>query len=115
MLYKKTNGWESVSPEKFEKIFAMGEGYKKVLDLGKTEREFVDLAEELAKECGFVDARYKEILIPGDKVYYVNRNKNIALAIIGEEEILHGINYVVSHIDSPRLDLKQNPLYEEFD
>ena len=115
MLYKKTNGWESVSPEKFEKIFAMGEEYKKVLDLGKTEREFVDLAEELAKECGFVDARYKEILIPGDKVYYVNRNKNIALAIIGEEEILHGINYVVSHIDSPRLDLKQNPLYEEFD
>ncbi|MDP0488903.1 MAG: aminopeptidase [Fusobacterium sp. JB019] len=115
MLYKKNNGWKDVSPEKFEEIFAMGEEYKKVLDLGKTEREFVNLSEELAKECGFIDARYKDILLPGDKVYYVNRNKNIALAVIGKEDILHGINYVVSHIDSPRLDLKQNPLYEEFD
>ena len=115
MLYKKNNGWKDVSPEKFEEIFAMGEEYKKVLDLGKTEREFVNLSEELAKECGFIDARYKDILLPGDKVYYVNRNKNIALAVIGKEDILHGINYVVSHIDSPRLDLKQNPLYEDTD
>ena len=93
----------------------MGEEYKKVLDIGKTEREFVDFAVELAKECGFVDARFKEMLLPGDRIYYVNREKNVVLAVIGKEDILKGINYVVSHIDSPRLDLKANPLYEEFE
>ena len=115
MLYKKINGWKDISPEKMEKIFTMGEEYKKVLDLGKTEREFVELATSFAKECGFIDARLKDTLVPGDKVYYLNRHKNIVLAIIGKEDILKGINYIVSHIDSPRLDLKQNPLYEEFE
>ncbi|WP_300331859.1 aminopeptidase [Fusobacterium sp.] len=115
MLYKKTNGWKNISQEKMEEIFTMGEEYKKVLDLGKTEREFVDLATSFAKECGFVDARLKDFLVPGDKVYYLNRHKNIVLAVIGKEDILKGINYIVSHIDSPRLDLKQNPLYEEFE
>lgn len=115
MLYKKTNGWKDISKEEIEKIFAMGEEYKKVLDIGKTEREFIDFSEELAKECGFIDARKKEKLTPGDKVYYINREKNIALVVVGRENILNGINYVVSHIDSPRLDLKANPLYEEFE
>ena len=115
MLYKKTNGWKNISSEKIEKIFTMGEEYKKVLDLGKTEREFVELATSFAKECGFIDARLKDTLVPGDKVYYLNRHKNIVLAVIGKEDILKGINYIVSHIDSPRLDLKQNPLYEEFE
>ena len=115
MLYKKVNGWKDISPEKIEKIFTMGEEYKKVLDIGKTEREFIDFSVELAKECGFVDARFKETLVPGDKIYYVNREKNAVLAVIGKEDILNGINYVVSHIDSPRLDLKANPLYEEFE
>lgn len=115
MLYKKTNGWKDISHEKIERIFSMGEEYKKVLDIGKTEREFIDFSEELAKECGFIDAKKKEKLFPGDKVYYVNREKNIALAVIGREDITKGINYVVSHIDSPRLDLKANPLYEEFE
>ena len=115
MLYKKTNGWKNISQEKMEEIFTMGEEYKKVLDLGKTEREFVELATSFAKECGFIDARLKDFLVPGDKVYYLNRHKNIVLAVIGKEDILKGINYIVSHIDSPRLDLKQNPLYEEFE
>ena len=115
MLYKKTNGWKNISSEKMEKVFTMGEEYKKVLDLGKTEREFVELATSFAKECGFIDARLKDTLVPGDKVYYLNRHKNIVLAVIGKEDILKGINYIVSHIDSPRLDLKQNPLYEEFE
>ena len=115
MLYKKTNGWKNISSEKIEKVFTMGEEYKKVLDLGKTEREFVELATSFAKECGFIDARLKDTLVPGDKVYYLNRHKNIVLAVIGKEDILKGINYIVSHIDSPRLDLKQNPLYEEFE
>lgn len=115
MLYKKTNGWKNISSEKMEKVFTMGEEYKKVLDLGKTEREFVELATSFAKECGFIDARLKDTLVPGDKVYYLNRHKNIVLSVIGKEDILKGINYIVSHIDSPRLDLKQNPLYEELE
>ena len=115
MLYKKTNGWKNISSEKMEKVFTMGEEYKKVLDLGKIEREFVELATSFAKECGFIDARLKDTLVPGDKVYYLNRHKNIVLAVIGKEDILKGINYIVSHIDSPRLDLKQNPLYEELE
>lgn len=115
MLYKKVNGWKDISPEKVEEIFTMGEEYKKVLDIGKTEREFIDFSVELAKECGFVDARMKDSFVPGDKIYYVNREKNVALVVIGKEDILKGINYVVSHIDSPRLDLKANPLYEEFE
>ena len=115
MLYKKVNGWKDISPEKAEQIFSMGEEYKKVLDIGKTEREFVDFSVELAKECGFIDARFKDTLVPGDKIYYVNREKNVVLAVIGKEDILKGVNYVVSHIDSPRLDLKSNPLYEEFE
>ena len=115
MLYKKTNGWKNISSEKMEKVFTMGEEYKKVLDLGKTEREFVELATSFAKECGFIDARLKDTLVPGDKVYYLNRHKNIVLVVIGKEDILKGINYIVSHIDSPRLDLKQNPLYEELE
>ena len=115
MLYKKVNGWKNISPEKAEQVFTMGEEYKKVLDIGKTEREFVDFGVELAKECGFVDARFKEMFLPGDRIYYVNREKNVVLAVIGKEDILKGINYVVSHIDSPRLDLKANPLYEEFE
>ena len=115
MLYKKVNGWKNISPEKAEQVFTMGEEYKKVLDIGKTEREFVDFGVELAKECRFVDARFKEMLLPGDRIYYVNREKNVVLAVIGKEDILKGINYVVSHIDSPRLDLKANPLYEEFE
>lgn len=115
MLYKKVNGWKDISEEKKAKIFSMGEEYKKVLDIGKTEREFIEFSKELAKECGFVDANEKERFTAGDKIYYINRGKNIVLAVIGKEDILNGINYVVSHIDSPRLDLKANPLYEEFE
>ena len=115
MLYKKENGWKKIPVEEVEDVFAIGREYKRVLDIGKTEREFVDFTVELAKECGFVDAEYKNVLVPGDRIYYVNRDKNVVLAVIGKDDILGGINYVVSHIDSPRLDLKANPLYEEFE
>lgn len=112
MFYKKENGWKSVNEEKKEEIFQFAEGYKQFLDLAKTERTFVKKGVELAEFYGFKSAEKKKKLVPGDKVYFINRGKNLVLAIIGEDEILHGINYVVSHIDSPRIDLKQNPLYE---
>lgn len=113
MLYEVKNGWTKKSNR--DEIFKFSEGYKKFLDLGKTEREFVNEGVKFAQENGFVPAQTKERLVAGDKVYYVNRGKNLVLAVIGKEDIEKGINYVVSHIDSPRLDLKGNPLYEEFE
>ena len=114
MLLKKENGWKNKCLEK-KKIFDFCQEYKTSLDLGKTEREYVRFGLELAKKNGFVCANTKERLEAGDKVYYVNREKNLFLAVIGKEDIKKGINYVVSHIDSPRIDLKQNPLYEELE
>ncbi|WP_297405834.1 aminopeptidase [uncultured Cetobacterium sp.] len=115
MLLSKENGWKKQTSETKELIFKFCEEYKISLDLGKTEREYVQYGLKLAEENGFVLAESKEKLVPGDKVYYVNRGKNLVLAIIGKEPLEKGLNYVVSHIDSPRIDLKQNPLYEELE
>lgn len=113
MEYKIENGWKKI--KNLTEIFKFSEGYKKFLDLGKTEREFVNEGIKYIESKGFVSADTKDQLIPGDKIYYVNRGKNLVLAVIGKEDLEKGINYVVSHIDSPRLDLKGNPLYEEFE
>lgn len=115
MFYKKENGWKGVVEAEKKNIFEFSEGYKKFLDIGKTEREFVSRGVELAEFFGFKNAANFKELKTGDKVYYNNRGKNLVLAIIGKKNITEGINYVVSHIDSPRLDLKQNPLYEEME
>ncbi|MGL5963248.1 MAG: aminopeptidase [Fusobacteriaceae bacterium] len=115
MFYKKENGWNTVDEIKKNNIFEFSEGYKKFLDLGKTEREFISQAVKLAETKGYRDAEKIEKLKTGDKIYYVNRGKNLVLAIIGKQIITNGINYVVSHVDSPRLDLKQNPLYEDLE
>lgn len=108
-----SNGWKTTDDK--EGVFKFSEEYKKFLNDAKTERRVVSLVEKIAKMKGFVPATEKAKLVPGDRVYFINRNKNIVLAVIGEKDIEEGINYVVSHIDSPRLDLKQNPLYEELD
>ncbi|MGL5124867.1 MAG: aminopeptidase [Fusobacteriaceae bacterium] len=115
MFYKKENGWKEVNKSQKELIFDFSEGYKQFLDLGKTEREFVIKGIELAESYGFKNAEFIDSLSAGDKVYYNNRGKNLILGIIGKEDITEGINYVVSHVDSPRLDLKQNPLYEDLE
>ena len=113
MNYKKENGWNCIDSR--EVVFDFSEGYKKFLDGAKTEREFVTEGIKLVEKNGFVNAEKKDKLTVGDKVYYVNRGKNLVLAVIGKEDIENGINYVVSHVDSPRLDLKGNPLYEDLD
>lgn len=113
MEYRVENGWKKTLDK--NKIFSFSEGYKKFLNSGKTEREFVREGIKFVETKGFVSAETKTTLVPGDKIYYVNRDKNLVLAVIGKEDIEKGINYVVSHIDSPRLDLKGNPLYEEFE
>ena len=109
----KKNGWESVSEEEGRNIFNYCNGYMKFLNEAKTEREIVKRATEIAKENGYKEISEYSTLKAGDKVYYINKDKNLFLAVIGEENIEDGINIVGSHADSPRLDLKPNPVYED--
>ena len=109
----KKNGWENTSDEEKEKIFNYCQGYMDFLNRSKTEREIVKNAEQMARERGYRDISEFESLNPGDKVYFVNRGKNLFLAVIGTESIENGVNIIGSHADSPRLDLKPNPLYED--
>ncbi len=115
LSYKRKNVYEALDDASRAEMFALCEEYKEFLDKGKTERECVKEAEKMALSNGFVPMESKAELKPGDKVYVINRKKNIFLAVIGSEDIEKGINIVGAHIDSPRLDLKQNPLYEKTD
>ena len=113
-LFRKTNtGWEGIQKEEKEKIFSYCTEYMNFLNCSKTEREIIKNAKKLAEERGFKNICEYETLKPGDKVYYNNRDKSMYLAIIGQESVEKGINIIGSHADSPRLDLKPNPLYEE--
>ncbi len=113
LFNNKKNGWESVSEEEGRNIFNYCDGYMKFLNEAKTEREIVKRATEIAKENGYKEISEYNTLKAGDKVYYINKDKNLFLAVIGEENIENGINIVGSHADSPRLDLKPNPVYED--
>ena len=110
-MYAK-NIWNGITPEKKESIFSFNEGYKAFLSASKTERLAVKESIRLAESKGFCPVGEKKTLAPGDKVYFVNRNKNIALYVIGKKPLCEGLRILGAHIDSPRLDLKQNPLYE---
>lgn len=110
---EKKNGWEKISQEIGEKIFEYAKGYMKFLNQAKTEREIVTESEKIAKENGFKNVEECETLQPGDKVYYNNRAKSLYLAVIGKEDLRQGINMIGAHGDSPRLDLKPNPLCED--
>ena len=113
LFNNKKNGWESVSEEEGRNIFNYCDGYMKFLNEAKTEREIVKRATEIAKENGYKEISEYSTLKAGDKVYYINKDKNLFLEVIGEENIENGINIVGSHADSPRLDLKPNPVYED--
>ena len=113
-LFKNNkSGWETVDSEKRNKIEDISTKYMNFLNRAKTEREFIKRARELANNNGYRDIMEFETLKPGDKIYFVNREKSMYLAIIGENSIENGINIIGSHVDSPRLDLKPNPLYED--
>ena len=91
------------------------EGYKVFLDSAKTEREAVKEAISIASEAGFKEFEFNKQYKAGDRVYINNRGKTVAFAVIGKEPIENGVNISAAHIDSPRLDLKPNPLYEDVD
>ncbi|MBQ7250126.1 MAG: aminopeptidase [Bacilli bacterium] len=109
-MYNK-NAWEKY--ESKDEIFAFAEGYKDFITKGKTEREVVKLGIALAEAKGFRPLDSFKSLKPGDKVYAVNKNKNIAAFIIGEQPVENGLRVLGAHIDSPRIDVKGNPLYEK--
>lgn len=113
LFNKKESGWKNVDDTEKKNIFDFSKRYIDFLNVSKTEREFVKQAKMLADSNGFRDIMEFESLKPGDKVYFINREKSMYLAIIGEESIENGLHIIGSHIDSPRLDLKPNPLVEE--
>ncbi len=104
--------WKKYEDEKIKPVMEFSEGYKNFLDNGKTERECVTKAIELAEAHGFKDLNSVDKLKANDKVYVNNRGKNICLFVIGKEGITNGMNVLGAHIDSPRVDLKPNPVYE---
>jgi aspartyl aminopeptidase len=93
--------------------FAYCEGYKEFLNEAKTEREFTAKAVELLKAAGYVPFEAGKAYAPGDKVYFVNRGKSLLMSTFGTAPLEQGVRLNAAHIDSPRLDLKPNPLYEK--
>ena len=113
---ERKNIWNLYSDEQISELKEINDKYKRCLDAGKTERECVELSVNMARDAGYRDLeeilRSGETLKAGDKVYAVNMNKMLALFRIGERPISEGMNILGAHIDSPRIDVKQNPLYE---
>ena len=114
---KKENLWKTYNEEQLKELDKINNLYKNMLDEGKTERECVVLTVNMAKKYGYKDLKEiianKETIKTGDKVYSVCMDKSVVLFNIGEEPIENGMNILGAHIDSPRIDIKQNPLYED--
>ena len=114
LFRNQKTGWEEISEEEKQEIEKISKSYMDFLNRAKTEREFIKEAKKLADENGYKDIMEFETLKPGDKVYFINRKKSMYLAVIGENSIENdGLHIIGSHVDSPRLDLKPNPLYED--
>lgn len=112
LLYQPKHGYELLSETEKQQMHSYCESYKRFLDCSKTERECVKTAIRMAEEKGFRPFTYGMKLSAGDKVYFSNRGKAIMLAVIGKRSLREGMNIGAAHTDSPRLDLKPNPLYE---
>ena len=113
LCYEKKNGYDRLIPGELEAMEAYCTGYKQFLNRSKTERECVASTVALATAAGFKPYERGMELKPGDKVYRINRDKAMMLAVIGSKSMDQGVNISASHIDNPRLDLKPAPLYEE--
>lgn len=111
-MYGKYAYNKYLNEESKKELFAFADDYKAFISEGKTERLCVKLALEEAKKHGFKPLEEAKSLKAGDKLYSINRDKNIVLYVIGKESVVNGINVLGAHIDSPRIDIKQNPLYE---
>ena len=114
LSYKRKNVFEEASSEKISRIYDYSVGYKKFLDDAKTEREATKAAIELVEKHGYTEYKLGQTLKVGDKKYFNNHGKCIFVFKVGSEDLeSDGIRIIAAHIDSPRLDLKQVPLYED--
>ncbi len=111
-MYSK-NAWKKYQENGLDKLMKFNDEYKKFISDSKTERECVSASIDYIEKLGFKNLNSVTKLQPGDKVYAVNKDKNICVFVIGDEPIEKGINVLGAHIDSPRIDLKQNTLYEK--
>ena len=115
LFYNKKNGLLRTDENTYNEAVHYCEGYKTFLNDAKTEREAVKTAVALAENRGFTEFVRTKQYKAGDRIYFNNRGKTVAFAVIGSEKAENGINITAAHIDSPRLDLKPNPLYEDID
>ena len=113
LFYERKCGWDLVNEEEKEKIFKFSDEYMYFLNKVKTEREATRFIKEILEKNNFKNIEDVEKIYPGDKVYYINREKSMYMAVIGKEDIEKGVNVIGAHIDAPRIDLKPNPLYED--
>lgn len=113
LCYRPQNAFQTLDAEEIQKAEEYCVAYKRFLDAAKTEREAVSEAIEMAESKGFVPFDRQKPLKPGDKVYADNRGKALVLAVIGQNPIEQGVSIAAAHVDSPRLDLKPCPLYED--
>lgn len=112
LIKKKKNGY-LIYPEDEKVAFEYCEGYKEFLDKGKIERFCVEESVKIAKESGFERFEYGKKYNPGDKIYFVQHNRAVVFAVVGSAPVTEGFNITAAHVDCPRLDLKQVPLYED--
>ena len=113
LLFAPKNGLTTLTAEQKAEMEDYCKRYRAFIDTCKTEREATSWAVEIAKANGFKEAKPGMDIKPGDKVYYNNRGKSILLAVIGSESLAEGANICAAHVDSPRMDVKPNPLYED--
>ena len=113
LLMKPKNGLRQLNPQQREEMETYCKGYMAFIDACKTEREATAWAVREAEKRGYRPFVPGMDVKPGDKIYYNNRDKSIALAVIGSESLAKGINICAAHVDSPRMDIKPNPLYED--
>lgn len=114
LFYRKKNVYEESDAEKIANIYSYAKGYMRYLDNSKTEREAVRESIAMLEKAGYREYRFGDKLSVGDKIYYNNCNKSLIACFIGSADLQEaGIRIVAAHIDSPRIDLKQNPLYED--
>lgn len=115
LAYKPKNGLLRVSEEEKKQAFDFCEGYVRFLDDAKTEREAVETAVKIAENAGFTAYEPGRKYQAGEKYYVNNRGKSAAFVVIGKKDVSNGVRIGAAHIDSPRLDLKPNPLYEDIE
>ena len=112
IMMSEPKGVKALSEEEIKKADSFCDGYKKFLDNSPVEREAVRYTVELAKKAGFAEYEQDKKYKAGDRLYYVNRDKAVALVVIGKNGVKNGARLAIAHIDSPRVDLKPNPLFE---